>query len=219
MDKQFFKQAIYQEIATIGKALSNPYRLRIVNILSQGDYSVDQIATELNISIANASQHLQVLKKSKLVTSHKKGHYVIYSLPNTDVHKLWNALQNFGLTNSLEVKSTLETFKKQTFAEVPSITIDELLKEHKLTDICFLDVRPEKEFKKAAIANAVSVPVEKISDHIRHLPKEKQIVVYCRGPLCVFADEAVLLLKEKGYDAIRLEEDVLSWEYKGLPVN
>ncbi|WP_074409529.1 MULTISPECIES: ArsR/SmtB family transcription factor [Aquimarina] len=219
MNKQEFKNSIYQEIANVAKALANPYRLRILNLISQDDYSVEQIADEVGISIANASQHLQVLKKVKLLKTTKSGHYVIYSLSNKNVYTLWNSLQSFSLQNSLEIQATIQNFKQEKFASVSSINIDEILASTNLDDLYFLDVRPEKEFKKEAIANAKSIPIESLKDNIAQLPKNQQIIVYCRGPLCVFADEAVQYLQEKGYDAIRLQEEVLEWKQKGLPVN
>ncbi|WP_109851370.1 ArsR family transcriptional regulator [Aquimarina sp. AU58] len=219
MNKQEFKNSIYQEIANVAKALANPYRLRILNLISQDDYSVEQIAGEIGVSIANASQHLQVLKKVKLLKTTKNGHYVIYSLSNKNVYTLWNSLQSFSLQNSLEIQATLQNFKQEKFASVSSINIDEIMVNNNLEDLYFLDVRPEKEFKKEAIANAKSIPIESLKDNITQLPKNQQIIVYCRGPLCVFADEAVQYLQEKGYDAIRLQEEVLEWKQRGLPVN
>ncbi|WP_106794249.1 ArsR family transcriptional regulator [Aquimarina sp. Aq78] len=219
MNKQEFKNSIYQEIANVAKALANPYRLRILNLISQDDYSVEQIADEIGVSIANASQHLQVLKKVKLLKTTKNGHYVIYSLSNKNVYTLWNSLQSFSLQNSLEIQATLQNFKQEKFAAVSSINIDEIVANNNFDDLYFLDVRPEKEFKKEAIANAKSIPIELLKDNITRLPKNQQIIVYCRGPLCVFADEAVQYLQENGYDAIRLQEEVLEWKQKGLPVN
>ncbi|WP_035093252.1 ArsR/SmtB family transcription factor [Aquimarina macrocephali] len=219
MNKQEFKNSIYQEIANVAKALANPYRLRILNLISQDDYSVEQIADEIGVSIANASQHLQVLKKVKLLKTTKNGHYVIYSLSNKNVYTLWNSLQSFSLQNSLEIQATLQNFKQEKFAAVSSINIDEIVANSNFDDLYFLDVRPEKEFKKEAIANAKSIPIELLKDNITQLPKNQQIIVYCRGPLCVFADEAVQYLQENGYDAIRLQEEVLEWKQKGLPVN
>lgn len=219
MNKQEFKNSIYQEIANVGKALANPYRLRILNLISQDDYSVEQIADEIGVSIANASQHLQVLKKVKLLRTTKNGHYVIYSLSNKNVYTLWNSLQSFSLQNSLEIQATLQNFKQEKFATVSSIDINEIVTNNNFDDLYFLDVRPEKEFKKEAIENAKSIPIELLKDNITQLPKNQQIIVYCRGPLCVFADEAVQYLQENGYDAIRLQEEVLEWKQKGLPVN
>ncbi|MFL0076268.1 ArsR/SmtB family transcription factor [Tenacibaculum maritimum] len=218
MNKHEFKSSIYQEISNVGKALSNPHRLRILNLISQDDYSVEQIATEINASIANASQHLQVLKKVKLLKTSKKGHYVIYSLSNKNVYTLWNALQTFSLENNSEIQTILKNFRATTFSESPSITADEIVEKNILNDLYFLDVRPEREFRKEAIANANSIPITELKKELHQLPKNKQIVVYCRGPLCLFADEAVHFLKENGYDAIRLEEEVLDWKQKGLPV-
>jgi rhodanese-related sulfurtransferase len=219
MNKQKFKNTIYQEIANVGKALSNPYRLRILNLISQDDYSVEQIAEEIGVSIANASQHLQVLKKVKLLKTTKNGHYVIYSLANNNVYTLWSALQNFCLKNSLEIQATIQNFKQGNFTKVTSVNAEEIMANNNINDLYFLDVRPEKEFNNEAIANATSIPIEFLKENLSQLPENKQIIVYCRGPLCVFADEAVQYLQEKGYDAIRLQEEVLEWKQKGFPVN
>lgn len=219
MNKQEFKNSIYQEIASVAKALANPYRLRILNLISQDDYSVEQIADEIGVSIANASQHLQVLKKVKLLKTTKKGHYVIYSLTNNNVYTLWNALQSFSLENSIEVQATLHKFKQEKFKKVSTINAEDIIANNNFNDLYFLDVRPKKEFDKEAIANAKSIPIELLKDNLTQLPNNRQIVVYCRGPLCVFADEAVQYLQENGYDAIRLQEEVLEWKQKGLPVN
>jgi len=218
MDKHAFKNSIYQEIASVGKALANPYRLRILNLLSQDHYYVEQIANEIGVSIANASQHLQVLKKVKLLSTTKKGHFVIYSLTNNNVYSLWNALQSFSLENSLEVQATLASFTQENFSKVTTINADDIIANNSLNDHYFLDVRPKKEFAKQAIAKATSIPIELLKENLSQLPKNKQIVVYCRGPLCVFADQAVQYLQENGFDAIRLKEEVLAWKQKGLPV-
>jgi len=219
MNKHLFKNSIYQEIANIGKALANPYRLRILNLVSQDQYSVEQIANEIGISIANASQHLQVLKKVKLLTTTKKGHYVIYALTNNNVYTLWKTLQDFSLQHSLEVQATLKNFKQENFSKVQTIKADDIIANNSINDLYFLDVRPTREFAKEAIANAKSIPFELLKQNLSQLPTNKQIVVYCRGPLCVFADEAVQFLQENGIDAIRLKEEVLAWKQKGLPVN
>jgi len=219
VDKLEFKNSIYQEIANVGKALASPHRLRILNLLSQDDYAVEQIANDIDISIANVSQHLQVLKKLKLVKSKKRGHYVIYALANHNVYTLWNALQNFSLQNSLEIKATLQSYREEKYANITTITAEEILANNALEDYYFLDVRPEQEFNNEAIANAKSIPIELLKDNFKQLPKHRPIIVYCRGPLCVFADDATKFLIEKGYNAMRLQEEVLEWKQKGLPVN
>ena len=219
MDKQEVKTDVYQEIANIGKALANPFRLRILNLICQDTYSVEKIAAEIGISTANASQHLQVLKKVKLLTTSKEGHHVIYSLANNKVFKLWNELQQFSLQNNHQIKGTLENFKREHYDKVLSVSAEEIVQTKKNDQLTFLDVRPKKEFEKESIANAVSIPIDTLKENLQLLTKSQQIVVYCRGPLCFFADEAVQFLQEKGYNAIRLEEEVLAWKHKGLPVN
>ena len=218
MDLKEFKNTIFQELASVAKALANPFRLRVLNLLAQGDYSVEQIANNINISVANASQHLQVLKKVKLVKTTKNGHFIIYSLANNNVFTLWDTLQKFGLENSLEIQSTLKIFKEENFQSIDSITTDEIISNNNFSHLYFLDVRPEKEFKKGAIASAKNIPIDDLERKLAVLPKDKQIVVYCRGPFCVFADIAVKHLKANGYKAIRLKDEILSCKEKGLPI-
>ncbi len=219
MQKQEFKNTVYQEIANVGKALSNPYRLRILNLLAQNDYSVEEISDDIGISIANTSQHLQVLKKHRLLKTNKKGHYVIYSLKNERVFNLWNSLQNYCLESSLEIKETIKEFKQENFINVDSISAKNMQVDQRFIDACFLDVRPKEEYEKLAISNAISIPVGELERKLSVLPTDKLIIVYCRGGLCLYADEAVTFLVKKGYQAIRLEEEVLEWKKMGFSVN
>lgn len=218
MNKQEVKDHLYQEIANIGKALANPHRLRILNLLAQSAYSVEQIAEELGIPIANASQHLQVLKNCRLLSMTRKGHFVIYRLVNSDVYSLWNNLQHFALKNNLEVKDNLQNYRMANFAEHETVTAESMLSGEKWEDCYILDVRPENEFKTQAIANAHSIPIDVLDQNLHQLPRDRTIMVYCRGPLCFFADEAVQVLIKNGFNAVRLKDEVLEWKGKGLPV-
>ena len=217
MNKREFKDKVYQELAKITKALSNPHRLEIIELLAQGEYSVEQIASQTNVSIANASQHLQLLKTSQLVEINRQGNFIYYRLANTNVFKAWKALRELGVERISSIEKIIKDFKQAKFS-FESLSINELITKLEKGRVTILDVRPETEYRKGHIANAVSIPIEQLEKRLKELPKRNEIIAYCRGPFCVFADEAVALLSKKGYNAIRLEEGYPDWQLEGLPI-
>ena len=217
MNKREFKDKVYQELAKITKALSNPHRLEIIELLAQGEYSVEQIAAQTNVSIANASQHLQLLKTSQLVEINRQGNFIYYRLANTNVFKAWKALRELGVERISSIEKIIKDFKQAKFS-FESLSINQLIIKLEKGRVTILDVRPEAEYKKGHIANAVSIPIEQLGKRLNELPKRNEIITYCRGPFCVFADEAVALLSKKGYNAIRLEEGYPDWQLEGLPI-
>ena len=217
MNKREFKDKVYQELAKVTKALSNPHRLEIIELLAQGEYSVEQIASQTNVSIANASQHLQLLKTSQLVEINRQGNFIYYRLANTNVFKAWKALRELGVERISSIEKIIKDFKQAKFS-FESLSINELITKLEKGRVTILDVRPETEYRKGHIANAVSIPIEQLEKRLKELPKRNEIIAYCRGPFCVFADEAVALLSKKGYNAIRLEEGYPDWQLEGLPI-
>ena len=217
MNKREFKDKVYEELARITKALANPHRLEIIELLAQGDYSVEQISLQTNLSIANTSQHLQVLKTAQLVDISRNGNFIYYRLSNTNVFKAWKALRELGVERIASVEKLVRDFRHSKF-KFPSLTIDELIAKVEAGKITILDVRPENEFRNGHIANAVSIPFDQLPSRMKELPKRKEIIAYCRGPFCVYADEAVALLTKAGYKAQRLEEGYPDWAALGLPV-
>jgi len=217
MDKRVFKDRVYGELAKISKALANPHRLEIIELLAQGDYSVEQISIQTNLSVANASQHLQVLKTAQLVDITRNGNFIYYRLANTNVFKAWKALRDLGVERIAAVEKLVKDFRKSRF-QLESVTIDELISKLHSEKVTILDVRPESEFKSGHIANSISIPFDQLAKRLKELPKRNEIVAYCRGPFCVYADDAVSLLNKAGYKAKRLEEGYPDWEIMGLPV-
>src|SRR5262245_4127814 len=212
-----FKDRLYGQFALIGKALASPARLELLELLAQGPRTVEALAGEGNLSIANASQHLQVLRQSGLVESEKRGLFVEYRLAGKDVFELCRALQIVAETRSAE----LERIVRDHFgnrSESEAVTMDELLKRARKADVVILDTRPAPEFAAGHIAGAISVPVEELQHELRKLPKSKEYVAYCRGPYCVYADLAVELLRKNGRRASRLLEGFPEWRAAGLPV-
>jgi rhodanese-related sulfurtransferase len=197
--------------------MANPHRLEIIELLAQGDCSVEQIAEQTSLPIANASQHLQVLKQAQLVDVNRQGNFIYYRLANSNVFKTWKALRELGIERIATIEKLVKDFRKSKFDFV-SVTINELIKKLESGKVTILDVRPESEFKQGHIANAISMPIEELSKRLRELPKRGEIVAYCRGPFCVYADEAVALLIKAGYKASRLEEGFPDWKLLDLPI-
>lgn len=218
MEKREFKEKVYSELAGLAKALSHPFRLQIIDLLAQGSRTVEEIATQIDISIANTSQHLQVLKGANLVNVQKEGHYVHYRLSDERVYAVWQSLRALGMDRLAEIERTLKDFRKQK-SSFQSVSIDELLNKVSEDQVVILDVRPEKEFKAGHIPHAISVPIDQLAQKLADLPQGKEIVVYCRGPFCVFADEAVQLLSQQGIQASRLEEGFPDWKSRHLPIH
>ncbi len=217
MDKREFKDKVYGELSQITKAMANPHRLEIIELLAQNEFSVEQIAIQTNLSIANTSQHLQVLKNAQLVDINRQGNFIHYRLANTNVFKTWKALRELGIERIASIEKIVKEFRQSKF-KLESLTIDELLKKLESEKITILDVRPEAEFKKGHIENAISIPIDELKSRLKELPRKNQIIAYCRGPFCVYADEAVTLLNKAGYKATRLEEGFPDWSLMGLPV-
>ena len=212
-----FKDQLYGHFALIGKALSSPARLELLELLAQGPRTVEALATESNLSIANASQHLQVLRQSNLVESERQGLFVEYRLAGKDVFELCRAVRTAAETRSAELDRIVRNhFGNRSEAE--AVSIDELLKRARKADVVILDTRPAPEFAAGHIAGAISVPIDDLQQQLRKLPKTKEYVAYCRGPYCVYADRAVEFLRKHGRRARRLLEGFPEWKAAGLPM-
>jgi rhodanese-related sulfurtransferase len=212
------KHSIYKEMASVTKALSNPHRLEIVDLLAQGPAPVEYISEHTSLSIANASQHLQVLKHSGLASTERKGKYIYYRLSNEEVYEAWCALRRLGFSQNQEISILLEDFRSRR-GTLQTISSDELTDKMERDEVILLDVRPEQEYNRSHITNARSCPVPSLNERLPELSKEKEIIAYCRGPLCLMADRAVQQLQSKGYRASRLEEGFPEWKAKGKPVD
>jgi rhodanese-related sulfurtransferase len=212
-----FKDSLYAEFAVLGKALANPHRLEILDLLGQGERSVEQLAREAAISLANASAHLQVLRQARLVEAEKRGLNVVYRLAAPEVFQLWRTLRDVGSMRLAEIDRLVESY----FAgreELEAVGKEELLRLMADEAVTVIDVRPEVEYEQGHITAARSVPVENLKRRLAELPRELEVVAYCRGPYCVYSDEAVWLLRRYGFRARRLEEGFPEWRAAGYPV-
>jgi rhodanese-related sulfurtransferase len=213
MEKREFKDKIYTGLSTLIKAMANPHRLEIIDLLGQAERSVEEIAAETGMSVANASQHLQVLKQSNLVQIKRNGNFILYRLANDNVYKSWMDLREMGMESLGEVQKIVRDFRAKKSSLEP-MRLEDLLSRMKSSNIILLDVRPEQEFKAGHIPNAINIPIDQLTARFKELKKSKQYIAYCRGPFCVFADDAVQLLIQKGFKANRLEEGYPDWKIK-----
>jgi rhodanese-related sulfurtransferase len=212
-----FKDAIYEQFARIGKAVSAPKRLELLDLLCQGPRTVDALAQQAALSVANASQHLQVLRAARLVDAEKKGLYVEYRLADPDVCRFFLALRGLAEARLAEVDQVTRAYFDQR-GVMEAVEADELLRRVKRGEVTVLDVRPAEEYRAGHIPGALSIPVDELKARLKELPKTREVVAYCRGPYCVMAVEAVELLRKKGFTAHRMEDGVADWRARGWRV-
>ena len=218
MEKRVFKDKAYSILAKMIKAMANSRRLEIVDLLAQGEKTVEEIANETMMSIANTSQHLQVLKTGSLVEIRRKGNFIYYRLAHEEIYRSWQTLRQLGLKHIAEMEKLIKDFREERNS-LEALKMEELLTRMKSKNLVILDVRPEEEFRNGHIPGAVNIPGEYFSTRFKKLSKNKEYVAYCRGPFCVYADEAVAMLNKRGYTARRLNEGFPDWALKGLPVS
>lgn len=216
MNKREFKDKVYNELAKVTKAIGNPRRMEIIDLLAQGPFSVEKIAEQTSMSIANASQHLQVLKGARLVEVSRKGNFIYYHLASEKVFHAWRSLRDLGFIQNAEAEKLIKDFYHSRHQLEP-VSMEELRKKLESQDVVVMDVRPDEEYERGHIHRAISMPIEELASRLQELSKEKEIIAYCRGPLCVYADEAVALLREKGFEAKRLQEGYPDWVAMGFP--
>lgn len=213
-----FKDAIYEQFARLGKAISAPKRLELLDLLCQGPRTVESLAEQAAISVANASQHLQVLRAARLVDAEKKGLYVEYRLADDEVCRFFFALRGLAEARLAEIdKVAREYFEERGAME--AVEGDELVRRVRRGEVTVLDVRPLEEYRAGHIPGALSIPVGELKARLAELPKGREVVAYCRGPYCVMAVEAVELLRKEGIEAHRMEQGVVDWRARGWPVD
>lgn len=209
-DERKLTDLLYEEFARIGKSLSSPKRLEILDLLSQGPKSVEELSKATTMSVANVSQHLRTLYNSKMVTSHKEGNFVIYELMDEGIADFLETLHMLSEKQYMEVQQIKQEFLNADH-DVDRISLEELNERMDNGEILLLDVRPRSEYESSHIPGAISIPVEELEEQYSTLPTDQEIVAYCRGTYCLMASRAVELLKEQGIDAYRLQEGVQDW--------
>jgi rhodanese-related sulfurtransferase len=211
------KVALFDAQSSVARALGNGRRAEIVDVLAQGERSVDELAVEISQSVANTSQHLQVLAKAGLVRSRRAGTRVFYRLASDRVGELWAAVREVAARHVAEISVLADEYLGERDG-VEQVTAAELEERLARGDVVVLDVRPEPEFRAGHIRGARSVPISRLESVASGLPRRKEVVAYCRGPYCVYADDAVRLLRERGLKARRLDVGYPEWRRAGLPI-
>jgi rhodanese-related sulfurtransferase/DNA-binding MarR family transcriptional regulator len=208
---------LFQQVARIGQAIGSPSRLALLDLLRQSPRTVEALAREAGLSLANTSQHLKVLRQARLVEAEKHGTFVTYRVADHGVADFYAVLRSLAEARLAEVQQIARTFVEKRGSLEP-IDRHRLLARVQAGEVTVLDVRPAEEYRAAHIAGAVSVPLKELEARLGKLPKDREIVAYCRGPYCVLAPEAVQVLRARGYRAVVLEDGVSEWRARGLPV-
>jgi rhodanese-related sulfurtransferase len=211
------KAALFDAFASVAQALGSGRRAEMVDLLAQGERSVEQIATEIDQSVANTSQHLQVLARAGLVRSRREGTRVFYRLASERVSDLWAAVRDVAVRHVAEVGVLADAYLGEREG-VERVSAEELEQRIARDEVVVLDVRPELEYRAGHISGARSAPLDELATVLPSLPRRRGIVAYCRGPYCVYADDAVRLLRERGLNARRLDVGFPEWRRAGLPV-
>jgi len=209
--------ALFDAFASVAQALGSGRRAEIVDLLAQGERSVEEIANEISQSVANTSQHLQVLARAGLVRSRREGTRIVYRLASDRVAELWAAVRDVAARHVAEVSVLADEYLGERDG-VEQLSAEELAQRLERGDVVLLDVRPEAEFRAGHIAGARSAPVDMLDALAGELPRRREVVAYCRGPYCVYADDAVRLLRSRGLKARRLDVGYPEWRRAGLPV-
>ena len=211
------KDTLYEQVARIGKALSSPKRLELLEMLAQSDKTVETLAAELSIDVKLTSAHLKALKEARLVQSRRDGKYIIYRLSGPDVANLGVTLREVAEEHLVELRMAVHTMMAEP-SKLSKVGRADLLAQARRGEVVVIDVRPQSEYDTAHLPCARSMPLAELERRLAELPKKTQIVAYCRGPFCLMSDEAVKLLAAKGFKASKIFDGVSEWQSAGLPI-
>jgi rhodanese-related sulfurtransferase/DNA-binding transcriptional ArsR family regulator len=211
------KDGVYQQFARIGHAVSSPKRLELLDLLAQGEKTVEQLAEQSATALKNTSAHLRVLRQARLVETRRDGSYVLYRLADDAVVRLLRQIEGLGRARLAEVAQVADLYITNRDALEP-VSLMELRKRMRDGDVTVLDVRPEDEYVSGHIPGAVSIPIAQLRRRLAELPQGREIIAYCRGPYCVYSVDAVEILRKHGYKARRADEGMPDWRARGYPI-
>lgn len=211
------KDRLFEQFARISRALASPRRLELLDLLCQGERTVESLAAEAELSVANTSQHLQVMRAARLLETRRVEQFVYYRVAHDAVGDLWLKLRDIGQLRLAEMDQVVQDYFEGR-KEWSSVDREALLQRARAGEVILLDVRPAEEYAAAHLPTAISIPLGRLSLYLDSLPRDREVVAYCRGPYCVFATEAVDLLRRQGFRASRIEAGVLDWRAAGLPL-
>jgi DNA-binding transcriptional ArsR family regulator len=212
-----FKDELFTQLARVSRALASRRRLEIVDLLAQGERTVEELASLVEMSVANTSLHLKALREASLVEVRRQGPYAFYRLAAPQVFRVWQAIRDLGESRFAEIDRLVHSFLEDR-ARFEPVGPGELLKRMRGGDVQVLDVRPVREFESGHIAGARSIPHDEVERRLREIARRREVIAYCRGPFCVYADEAVHKLRRLGYRARRLAVGYPDWQLAGLPI-
>jgi rhodanese-related sulfurtransferase/DNA-binding transcriptional ArsR family regulator len=217
IDHRAFKDQVFEQFGRIAKALASPKRLEIIDLLAQGERSVEELARLTGMSLPNVSRHLQVMRAARMVDVRREGLFGYYRLADERVFRVWAALRELGEARLAELEGVVREFLQHR-EQLEPVGAQELKARLSDPHVLILDVRPREEYDAGHIPGALSVPVPDLEGLLSGLPRDRQWIAYCRGPYCVYSDEAVALLRKRGFDARRLDIGLPEWRAAGLPV-
>lgn len=217
LHRETFKTKLYSQFAMVGRAVANSRRLEILDLLSQGERTVEDLASEVGTSVSNISQHLQVLRAAGLVSSRKDGQYVHCSLSGDEVAVFWSAMRRLSVGLSSDLRELLEMYVDNR-DQLEQIEQSELLERIRRGQTTVIDVRPAREYNAGHIPQAISIPLDTLESKLQDLPHSGEIVAYCRGPYCLLSVEAVEKLRASGFSVRRLADGFPEWRASGYPV-
>lgn len=209
-NKRAIKDAVFEQVARVSKAMASPKRLELISLLTQGPKAVEDLCAETGISVKLASAHLKDLRLACLVETERQGKRIVYRVSNPDVTRMWVALRELAEERLIELQTVVASISKFE-GEWRSENRVELMKKARNGDVVLLDVRPATEFEFGHLPHARSLPLAELKARLGELPNDKPIVAYCRGPYCMFAADAVVLLRSKGFDASQFREGTAEW--------
>jgi rhodanese-related sulfurtransferase len=216
MGERSSKDALFAEFAAVGKALGNPKRLELLDLLAQGSRSVESLASAATLGMSTCSAHLQTLRVAGLVDSRREGKRIYYSLAGDDVARLWESLRRVAQAHRPRTELARRTYLGPE--DTAAVDTDELLRRIDEGNVVILDVRPGPEYAGGHLPGAIHIPLEELTERLAELPRNREIVAYCRGHYCVLAHDAVRLLNARGLHARRATDGILEWRLAGLPV-
>lgn len=217
MNKRELKDLLYEQVARIGKAVSSPKRLELLELLAQGEKTVEVLASELSIDVKLASAHLKALREARLVQSRRDGKYMVYRLSGDDVAGMWVMLRTVAEEHLVELQMALQRMVAAP-EKLAQVGRSDLLAQARRGEVIVIDVRPQDEYQVAHLPHARSMPLPELERRLAELPRDHDIVAYCRGPFCLLSDEALKLLAGKGFRVRKLLDGVAEWQAAGMPV-
>ena len=213
-----YKEQLYRLFAQVAAAMANPHRLELLDLLAQAPRTVEELAREAGLSVANASQHLKRLKQARLGVDRREGLYARHRLADPAAGRLWLELRAVAERQLAEVERVLDAYRRRRH-EFEKVSAEDLRARLHKGKVVLLDVRPRVEYQAGHLPGAISIPLDELERRLRELPPGRTIVAYCRGPYCVYADDALELLSRRGWKVARLEEGVAEWQRAGFPLD